>query len=162
MAVDAADTSGATDRFTVVPGLELNKLRVNPGTAPVTVFVALDMPIPFTVSDALLPVTACAKEKPVPVEETVKFPLLPEVLLVIARRAPEASLIILAVTPRPAALTAVSRSVSVFTPLPVVIVEAVPLPFVIVILSAGSAVVADATAVEENDAVLARLLTITP
>ncbi len=161
MAVEAAEASGATVRLTVVAGLALSKLSVMPGIAPVTVFVALEMLIPFTVSEAFLPVTAVPKSKSVPVEVTVKFPVLPDVLLVIASRTPEASVTMLAVTPSPAPLTAVSRSVNVLTPLPVVIVAAVPLLLVIVKLSDGRAAVALATVVEVKEAVLARLFTTT-
>jgi len=162
MAVDAAEVSGATVRLTLVVELgALNRLSVRPGTAPVTVFVALEMLIPFTVREAFLPVTAVAKAKLVPVEVAVKFPALPEVLLVIARRAPEASVMMLAVTPSPAALTAASRSVNVFTPVPVVIVAVVPLLLVMVKLSAGTAVAAVAIVVEVKEAVLARLFTTT-
>jgi hypothetical protein len=91
----------------------------------------------------------------------VKFPVLPDVLLVIASRAPEASLMMLAVIPSPALLTAVSRSVNVLTPLPVVIVAALPLLLVMVKLSDGRVVLALATAVDEKEAVLARLFTTT-
>ena len=96
--------------------------------------------------------------KPVPVEVTVKLPPFPEVLLVIAIREPDASLMMLAVSPKPALLMAACRSASVLTPLPVVMVAAVPPLLVIVKLSVGSAVEVLATAVEAKEAVLARLL----
>jgi hypothetical protein len=79
----------------------------------------------------------------------VKFPLLPDVLLVIASRVPEASVMMLAVTPSPALLTAVSRSDNVSTPLPVLIVAVLPLLLVRVKVSDGRIVLALATTVEE-------------
>jgi hypothetical protein len=74
---------------------------------------------------------------------------LPLVLLTTARREPEASVTMLAVTPRPAVLMAFSRSVSVFTPLPVAIVVAVPPAGVMVMLPAGKSVAEVATALDE-------------
>ena len=162
MAAAAVVVSGATDRLTEVPGwLVPTRLRVNPGAAPVTVFVGLEILIPFTVSKALLPDTADANPKPVALEVTVKLPLLPEVLLAIAILEPDASIMILAVSPRPDPVIAVCRSASVLTPLPVVMVADLPALFVIVKLSTGSAMEAFATVVEANDAVVARLLTAT-
>lgn len=162
MAAAAVVVFGATDRLTEVPaGLVPDRLSVNPGAAPVTVFDALEILIPFTVSEALLPVTADANENPVPLEVTVKLPPLPEVLLAIAILEPDASLMMLAVSPSPEPLIAVCRSASVFTPLPVVMVAAEPPLFVIVKLSTGNVVDALATVLEEKDAVLARLLTTT-
>lgn len=64
-----------------------------------------------------------------------------------------------AVTPAPELLIAFTRSVSVSTPLPVVMVVAVPPLGVMVMVSAGKSVVPLATASEEKDAVVARLLT---
>ena len=58
-------------------------------------------------------------------------------------------MMMLAVTPSPALLIAFSRSVKVFTPLPVVMVVAEPPAGVMVMLSAGRLVVALATAPEE-------------
>jgi hypothetical protein len=113
------------------------------------VLEALVIPIPLIVSEALVPVAPCANSKLVPVDETEKLPALPEVLLVIASLDPDASVMMLAVTPRPALLIELSRSLSVLTPLPVVILEESPLLFVIVMLSDGRSVDALATAVEE-------------
>jgi hypothetical protein len=148
MAVETAVVLGATVRFAVVPGLALSRLRVRPGTAPVTVFVELDMLTPFTVSEAFNALPAVAKAKVVPVELAVKLPALPEVSLVSTSRAPEVSVAMLAVTPIPALLMEFSRSVNVSVPL-VVSVTPAPLLLVRVKLSAGRAVVALATVVEE-------------
>jgi hypothetical protein len=160
MAVETAVVLGATVRLTTAPGLALNRLRVKPSTAPVTVFVALDILIPLMVSEAFKPLAAAAKAKLVPVEVAVKLPALPEVLLVSTSRAPEVSVAMLAVTPTPALFMEFSRSVIVSVPL-VVSVTPDPLLSVRVKLSAGRAVVALATVVEENDAVLARFVTTT-
>ena len=107
------------------------------------------MAIPFTVSDAFVPVAPGVKPKAPAEDATVKLPALPLVLLTTARREPEASVTMLAVTPRPAVLMAFSRSVSVFTPLPVAIVVAVPPAGVMVMLPAGKSVAEVATALDE-------------
>jgi len=67
-----------------VPGLALCRVSVTPGITPVTVFDALEMLIPFTVREALLPACACVKPKLPPDDDTVKAPALPVVLLTIA------------------------------------------------------------------------------
>jgi len=144
-----------------VPGLALSRFSVTPEIAPVTVFDALVMAIPFTVSDALVPVAPAVKPKLPPEELTVKLPVLPLVLLTMASREPVASFTMLADTPRLALLIEFSRSVSVFTPLPVVMVVAVPPLGVMVIVSAGRSVLAVAATLEAYEAVLARLLTTT-
>lgn len=83
MAVDAAVVSGATVRLAWVPaGLTPSRFNVRPGITPVTVFEALVMAIPFTVSAALRPWFPCVNPK-LPEDETVKAPALPEVLLTI-------------------------------------------------------------------------------
>jgi hypothetical protein len=56
MAFDACEVSGATSTLTWVPGLAPTRLSVTPGIAPVTVLDALETEMPFTVSEALLPV----------------------------------------------------------------------------------------------------------
>jgi hypothetical protein len=158
MAVDAAEAFGATSTLTLpVPA----RLSVTPGIAPVTVFEALEMLMPFTESEALRPWAPAVNPKLPAVEETLKPPALPLVLLTRANREPDASVTILAVTPAPELLIAFSRSVSVLTPLPVVMVVAVPLAGVMVMVSAGRSVVALATALEAKEAVLARLVTTT-
>jgi hypothetical protein len=118
------------------------------------------MLMPFTESVALMPWAPAVNPK-LPPEETLKPPALPLVLLTRANREPDASVTILAVTPAPELLIAFSRSVSVLTPLPVVMVVAVPLAGVMVMVSAGRSVVALATALEAKEAVLARLVTTT-
>jgi hypothetical protein len=111
---------------------------------------ALETEMPFTVRDALLPVFPTVNPRLPPEEVIAKLPALPDVLLVIASLEPLASVMMLAVTPRPAVLMAFLRSVSVSTPLPVVIVVGVPSAGVIVTVSpAGKSDVALATALEE-------------
>ena len=158
MAVDEAEIFGATSTLTVPV---LARLSVTPAITPVTVFEALEMSMPFTVSEALAPVAPEVNPRLPPEEETVKLPALPLVSLTSASREPDASVTILAVTPAPALLIAFSRSVSVSTPLPVVMVVAVPLAGVMVMVSAGRSVVALATALEAKEAVVARLFTTT-
>ncbi len=160
IAVDAADVSGAIVRLTCVPGLALSKFNVTSGIAPVTVFDALLIVIPFTVSDALAPVAPAVNPK-VPDDATEKAPALPDVLLTSASLDPLESVTMLAVTPAPAALIAAAKSERVFTPLPVVMVVAVPPLGVMVMVPAPKSVVEVATAFEAYDAVVARLLTCT-
>jgi len=71
---------------------------VIPGTAPVTVFVALLMGIPSTVNDAFFPCAAWVNWGDVLV--IVMLFALPELLLTIESREPLASFTTLAVTPR--------------------------------------------------------------
>lgn len=146
---DAWEVSGCTERFTSVPGLALCRLSVTPGNAPVTVLEALEMEMPFTLSKASTPLSAGVKPKLPPEALAVKLPALPELLLVIARREPLASVMILAVTPSLSPLMAFFRSVRVLTPLPVVIVVDDPPAGVMVMVSAGKSVVEVATAEEE-------------
>ena len=153
-----AEVLGWSDSVTCEAGLAPSRLSVTPGMAPVTVLDALVMAIPLTVSEASTPVAPAVKPKLPPEEETEKLPALPLVLLTIARRDPVASVTMLAVTPRLSLLMAVLRSESVLTPLPAVMVVAVPPLGVMVMVSAGRAVVALATALEAYEAVLARLL----
>src|ERR1035441_10127908 len=148
-------------RLTLVPGLAFSRLRVMPGRAPVTVLEALAIWMPSTVRDALAPVTAEAKVRPPVPAVTVKLLAAPEVLLTIARRAPLASVITLAVTPRVSELIVPATSLRVLVPVPVEIVVVVPVGSVMVKLPAASAVVALATAPDAHEAVLARLVTTT-
>ena len=93
---------------------------------------------------------------------TVKFAALPDELATIASREPLASVTTFAVTPRPAVLIALARSLSVFTPLLPTVMVSEPLAVVIVNDSPeGSAVVLLATVVDDQLSVVARLPTIT-
>ena len=100
IAADACEVSGATERVT---GLELvpSRLSVRPGTKPVTVFDALEIEFPLTVSDALAPGSTSVNPNPVyPEVVTVKSDALPEALLTSDSQEPLASVMTLALTPR--------------------------------------------------------------
>ena len=160
IAVEACVVSGATVRLICVPGLALSRLRVMPGTAPVTVLPALERLRPSTEKEALLPETIWPKLRPPPLP-TEKLAALPEVLLTMASRAPLASVTTLAVTPRLSALMVLATSFRVPVPVPVEMVVTVPSGPVMVKLPAARGVLALATVPEAQEAVLARLLTTT-
>jgi len=161
MAVVAWVMSGATVRLTFVPGLAFSRLRVTPGKAPVTVFDALTIWMPSMVRDALAPVTAGAKVSPPATGATVKLLAAPDVSLTIASLAPVASVMTLAVTPRPSLFMVLATSVRVLVPVPVDIVVVLPVGPVMVKLPAAKGAVALETVPEAQEAVLARLLTTT-
>src|SRR5271165_3230442 len=108
MAVVALEVSGETVTLTGEADEEA-RLRVTPLMALVTVLEVLLMGMPSTVSEALAPVTALVKLRPVVLFETVRSPGAPVVLLTRARREPLASLTTLAVTPEPRLLMEVAR-----------------------------------------------------
>jgi hypothetical protein len=120
---------------------------------------ALEIAIPSTVTEALMPVTGCVKLSE-PEEDTVKFEALPELLATIASREPVESVITFALTPRLSLLISLATSVSVCDPSVVMVVEEPP-AVVMVKLPAGSAVDPLASALEDQESVLARLLTTT-
>lgn len=127
-----------------------------------TVFEALEIEIPFTASDAFAPVTASVSPKLEGSEvDTVKLEALPEESLTTESRAPFASVTTVAVTPRASALMALARLLSVFTPLPMVMVVALPPAGVMVSVPLGRSVEALATVVEAQESVVARLFTVT-
>src|SRR5260221_2986877 len=91
--------SGETVMLTEEEGAAETRFKVTPLMALVTVLEVLLIGIPSTTSDALAPVTALVKVRPVVLPETVRSPGAPEVLLTRARREPLASLTTLAATP---------------------------------------------------------------
>src|SRR5260221_524626 len=91
--------SGETVMLTGEEGAAETRLRVTPLMALVTVLEVLLIGIPSTTSEALVPVTALVKVRPVVLPETVRSPGAPEVLLTRAKREPLASVTTLAVTP---------------------------------------------------------------
>src|SRR5258707_14732865 len=90
-------------------GAAETRFRVTPLMALVTVLEVLLIGIPSTTSDALVPVTALVKVRPVVLPETVRSPGAPEVLLTKARREPLASLATLAVNAAERLLTEETR-----------------------------------------------------
>src|ERR1700743_3776022 len=133
--------------------------RVTPGIAPETVFEALLIETPSTVSDALVPVTGCVNPKAAsPV--TVELEALPEELATRDRREPLASVITFAVTPRLSALIWLAAWARVCVP-SVVMVCAVPLPLVMVKLPAGRSAAPDANSLDVQGEVGARLSPVT-
>src|SRR5579872_1308064 len=127
---------------------------------PVTVLLALARLRPSRENAALAPFTVWLKVRPPPLA-TEKLAALPEVLLTMARRAPLASVMTLAETPRLSALMVLATSVRVLVPEPVEMVVWVPLAPVMTKLPAARGVVALATVSEAQEAVLARLVTVT-
>ncbi len=123
-------------------------------------FDALEILIPSTVSEALLPDAACAKPKPDGSDEPiVKFDAAPELFATSASREPVASVITLAVMPSLSLLISVATSESVWVPSVVIVVEEPPV--VIVKLPAGNAVEPLAKVPDVQEAVVARLFTTT-
>jgi hypothetical protein len=128
--------------------------------APLTVLVALEIEMPSTVSEALVPAAAWVNPKPdVPVV-TAKFAVLPGELATIAKREPVASVTTRAVTPTLSVLIWAATCESVWVPSAVTVVDA-PLPVVMVKLPAGNEVELLVNTPEVQEAVVARLFTTT-
>src|SRR5947207_14341163 len=99
MASVALEVSGVTMTLTAEPGAGEMRFSVTPLIALVTVFEVLLMGMPSTTSEALAPVTALVKVRPVVLPETARSPGAPVVSLTRARREPLASLMTLARMP---------------------------------------------------------------
>src|SRR5208282_21352 len=91
--------SGATDSVTGVAGSALVRVKVTSGIAPVTVLVVLAYGTPLIEMRALVPPTGGSQVRLVVLVLVARAPALPVDWLVIARRAPLASVITVAVMP---------------------------------------------------------------
>lgn len=144
-AVTAWLAFGDRDTLTFVPGAAPTKFSVTPGITLETVLLAELIGTPSTVSEAFDPVTAELKFKLVVLFAIVMLPDDPVVLLTIARRAPLASLMTLAVTPRFWPLIAAAKPLRVLFVLLTVTVAAGLLPTVIWKLPVEIGVLLEAT-----------------
>ena len=115
---------------------------------------------PSTLIEASTPSTAWLKLRAPPVAGvTLKFPNPPDVLLTMDSREPVSSVTTDAVKPRLSPLIVLATSARVLVPVPVETVVTVPVGPVTVRLPAARSVEALATVLDDQEAVLARLLT---